>query len=103
MVPPNPVIGGAGAYGWSPSTALCFGGAHDAGGAGLLVPAVTSTVTSPPSQFANRSWPAASKGALDIRNSTAVRFAVGSDVEAVVAPMTTATEPKSAPPTPQLL
>ena len=45
-----------------------FGGVHDGGGgAGLLVPAVTSTITSPPSQFANHSWPATSKGALGVR------------------------------------
>ena len=73
------------------------------GVAGLLVPVVTSTVTSPPSQFANHSWPAMSKSALNVRNSTAVRFAVSSGVESVVALTTTATEPPSAPPTPQLL
>ena len=44
-----------------PLAAYDGGGGGGGGGAGLLVPAVTSTVASPLSQFAHHFWPATSK------------------------------------------
>ena len=66
------------------------------------MPAVTSTVTSPPSQFANNFWPATSRAlSLSLQYGRPVRRRfrrrVGDD------PTSAATEPPSAPPTPQLL